>query len=85
MKSLLFVSTVQVLGYSLLLVGLCQRYWLNQRKFNRTIGYHLESFRNYEHKTAAHTLEWLLMKIAWACILLGVFLVAIEWYNFRHL
>lgn len=62
MKSLLFVSFVQVLGYLLLLIGLALRYWLNRRKFNRIVGYRTEGFRSYEHKTAARGLEWLLKK-----------------------
>lgn len=85
MKSLLFVSFVQVLGYILLLVGLCLSYWLNRRRFNRTVGYRTEGFRSYEHKTATRTLEWLFKKIAWAFILFGGFLVAIEYFNHRDI
>jgi preprotein translocase subunit SecG len=77
------ITSVQVYGTIILIVGIILRYFMYRRKFNRNNAYGVQQFRNFEHKSVAQPFEKLVRIIAIALILFGAFLLLVEWYNHK--
>jgi hypothetical protein len=81
METIKHLTTVQAIGIILLVVGLALRYWMNRRRFDRTIATGLQRYKNYEHKTILFYIELTVRLMAWTLILLGLFFLGIECFN----
>ncbi len=73
------MNTPFVIGISIMLFGMCLRYWINRRRFNRRNLNGLERFSSYEKSVATRSVEGLCKLLAYAFILFGLFLVINNW------
>ena len=73
------MNTSLIIGVSIILFGMYLRYWINRRRFYRRGPNGLEQFSNYEKSVATRSVEGLCKLLAYAFILIGLFLIINNW------
>jgi len=73
------MNTPLVIGISIMLFGICLRYWINRRRFNRRTLNGLEHFSSYEKSVATRSFEGFCKFLAYTFILIGFFLIVNNW------
>ncbi|MBT2561333.1 molybdenum ABC transporter permease [Pedobacter sp. ISL-68] len=79
------ITSVQVYGTVILIIGLVLRYFMRRRRFNRNNAFGVQEFKSFEHKSVVQPLERLVRIIAAALILFGALLLIVEWYNHKDI
>ncbi|MBE8712717.1 molybdenum ABC transporter permease [Sphingobacterium hungaricum] len=73
------MNTPLVIGILILLFGIYLRYWINRRRFNRRGPSGLQHFASYEKSVATRSIEGFCKLLAYASILIGLFLIINNW------
>lgn len=73
------MNTSLIIGTLMILFGIYLRYWINRRKFNRRGPNGLEHFSSYEKSVATRSVEGFGKLLAYAFILIGLFLIINNW------
>jgi len=73
------MNNPSIIGILLMLFGICLRFWINRRKFNRRGPNGLEHFSSYEKSVATRSVEGFCKLLAYAFILIGIFLIINNW------
>jgi len=73
------MNTYFIIGILIVLFGIYLHYWINRRRFNRRSLNGLERFSSYEKLVATRSVEGLCKLLAYAFILIGLFLVINNW------
>lgn len=73
------MNTSVIVGILIIFFGIYLRYWINRRRFNRRGPNGLQHFSSYEKSVATRSVEGLCKLLAYAFILIGLFLIINNW------